>query len=265
MRERHSLKWPQQIHRNIIWRCDLGHKPEKFTEEASFEKHMQIKHAECSPEEQDAMKVCCGIARTRRRNICPLCSFALSTSITNASKPDSEQKKLKEATEFQRLEDLTKHISGHLRRLAFDSSNNLNALTDSGSQGTIPTSRGRAPSGVRDLPLGGWSFMWLKVLSTLTKPFSGTFDPDWDFKQRRSLALREHRYFSVNPTSSIINASLRILHNLRPSAQEIFLNEDVDWSEVIAALKTKMNPDLRRELDANNDTNTLDVTLQHFR
>lgn len=161
MREAHSAKWTQLVHKPFVWRCDVGHLENVgvFADEKSFEEHLDSQHGDCSPAARKAISGACKVFQKRDRNICPLCGFDVSAPDPGETSASAKAKpKVDRAIQLTRL---AKHIAGHLRRLAFDSSSNLDCMPeeDATSQGSIETcnpiegdgSKTHPPSGLKDL------------------------------------------------------------------------------------------------------------------
>jgi hypothetical protein len=142
MRDMHSTKWTQQIHKPVIWRCDVYHREEVFAEEETFEEHLNSQHADCSAAERKAISRSSRNPRRRRPNICPLCGYDISApnfGLTGPLAPKDASPNSTKINESEQLNKLARHIAGHLLRLAFDSSNSLgvgpdNLLNDGGAQ-----------------------------------------------------------------------------------------------------------------------------------
>ncbi|KAL2679252.1 hypothetical protein Neosp_010019 [[Neocosmospora] mangrovei] len=161
MREAHSAKWTQLIHKPFVWRCDVGHleKVGEFADEKNFEEHLDSQHRDCSPAARKAISSACKVFQKRERNLCPLCSYDVSAPEPGEASVSAEAKpKVDRAAQLGKL---AKHIAGHLRRLAFDSSRNLDCVSeeDDASQMSIETSnpierdgsKTHPPSGLKDL------------------------------------------------------------------------------------------------------------------
>lgn len=128
MRDLHSTKWTQQVHKPVIWRCDLYHAEEIFTEEETFEGHLNSRHADCSAAERKAISRSSRNPRRRRPNICPLCGYDVSAPTLGLAHPPTLKDTSPHPTKIDesvQLNKLARHIAGHLRGLAFHSSNNL--------------------------------------------------------------------------------------------------------------------------------------------
>lgn len=123
MSQVHSMKWTQQIHRPIRWRCDVDHAAEMFEDENAFRKHLNVEHGEYNPARREAVYSLSRVTKRRRRNICPLCNFHVTPMTAGVSQ-------LKEVDESEQLHDLAKHIAGHLCLLAFSSAKDLDSDFD---------------------------------------------------------------------------------------------------------------------------------------
>ncbi|KAM5342057.1 hypothetical protein ACJ41O_015088 [Fusarium nematophilum] len=138
MRDAHTTKWPQQIHKPIIWACDIDHDVEEFTEEDQFQQHLASRHSDCTEEEKKGIAESCQMPRKRTKNTCPICGYDLS----NNSNPESSAslRKGPALSDFAELDLMAKHVAGHLRQLAFDSSRNLEDQVEATSETSLITS-----------------------------------------------------------------------------------------------------------------------------
>jgi hypothetical protein len=254
MRDSHSSKWTQHVHKPVIWRCDLYHEEETFAEEGSFEEHLTSKHANFSLTEREAISRSSKSTRRRRPNICPLCGYDVfllsSTKTTFQTRKDSTSDPTN-SSEADILNKLARHIAGHLRLLAFSSAENLNARSDDSSQGSMKTldmktrdgSKTHPPSGLRDLSRGNLSFIddSNELGPTRQSPShvdgSKNMDPDWSTEEVASL-------------------------NIAP--ESLFPTEGLSWIKVKEILKTKLQPHIVADLERELQQESPDLLLQHI-
>lgn len=159
MRDAHTTKWPQKVHKPHIWACDVDHDVEEFFDEAQFQDHLASRHSDCADDEKHAIAESCQISRERCRNICPICGYDL----LNVQVPElqtSIQEEVKILNEFALLDLMAKHVAGHLRQLAFYSSGNLEDEGETTPEASLITSEAqildgdskvRCPSGADQL------------------------------------------------------------------------------------------------------------------
>ncbi|KJZ70854.1 hypothetical protein HIM_09768 [Hirsutella minnesotensis 3608] len=279
MRETHSMKWTQQVHKPIVWRCDVDHAAETFEDEDAFRGHLDTEHSEYTPAQQEAIYRSSKVTRRRARNVCPMCNVdvAAVAAADSTGETMSGVRRSEKLAEFEPLHKLAKHIAGHLRRLAFDSAGNLDAEFDDLSETIMPStdkndrkgSKSRPPSGVEllskvklDSPKNPGKFLWRIALAKvvrkqraldLGKDLAGTlirlirlkrdFDRDWSVGDLGSLITREF----WEPVASDDGAP--------PPG------EAVDWPNTIAVLKDRMDPKLKAELEAEKEIGE-DLVLQ---
>ncbi|KAM0425639.1 hypothetical protein ACHAPT_009171 [Fusarium lateritium] len=233
MRDAHTTKWPQLIHKPFIWACDVDHDVEEFFEEGQFQQHLDSQHLDCTNEEKHAIAESCQIPRKRERNVCPICGYDLSNS------EDSIQgdPKIQALDEFGQLDLMAKHVAGHLRQLAFDSSKNLDEQAETTSETSLITSeadladrdsRARRPSGAD--PLDDMSLEFPSMETDLPPQESlNSFDGQW--------------------ASAEIEILFKIPDGLSSSAVQ-------EWSEVLQ--------ELSRSTDADLNIGAPDPILKHF-
>jgi hypothetical protein len=266
------MKWTRQIHKPVTWRCDVDHPAKQFDKEDDFKNHLTSEHSEYTAAQQEAISSSSKITRRRPRNVCPMCNYDISRPNfdTNKARPsrrrEATDKPVQQSDDFQELAKLSKHIAGHLWRLALDSAKNLGAELDNSSQATIPTtngknrregSNGRPPSGAEhlsnvmlDLPKSPGKFLWRMALAKVVgkqrtlnsgKDLSGTlvqlvrirreFDHDWT-------VVDLHRLLKSESWGAVMSEDAASPHN-----------ERANWSDTVAFLKDRMNPKIKAEME----------------
>lgn len=93
MRNLHSTKWPQLVHRPIVWRCDVD-RPEDVPafmcmDAHEFEEHLNSRHGNYSAAASKAISRTSRTPRRRAPNICLLCGDDVSGSSGSGKGPDS--------------------------------------------------------------------------------------------------------------------------------------------------------------------------------
>ncbi|KAK4032876.1 hypothetical protein C8A01DRAFT_20125, partial [Parachaetomium inaequale] len=233
MREAHSVKWTEQVHKPIVWRCDVDHVAETFENEVDFREHLNAEHSEYTPAQQEAIYMSSKVTRRRLPNLCPICNADVVAAGSS-----------RETTNDQ----LTKHIASHLRRLAFDSANNLDTRGDeTASVESAISSNGKNGDGSKLRPASG-------VTDLLHVPL--TFDDSTALKLRT-----ETTEFDSDWTP----ADLEVLGSVLDSVPEKLSSTDIlDWSVVIAKLKEDMKPEIFAELEHGQESESSDIILQHL-
>ncbi|KAK2608929.1 hypothetical protein QQS21_002505 [Conoideocrella luteorostrata] len=192
MKDLHSPKWTQLVHKPIIWRCDVGH-PEVFCkDEDEFEDHLNSQHGNSSAAARKAIFRTSRILQRRGPHTCPLCGYDLSA--VEGSQPHLAADTPPNLTNPENTAEATRlvqHIAGHLRRLAFDSANNLNIGADGDvSHGSTEASEGktqygskaRPSSNPKDLSEAPLIFNDDERLRMHFATRTNRFDPDWSSK-----------------------------------------------------------------------------------
>ncbi|WQF77072.1 Putative NACHT nucleoside triphosphatase [Colletotrichum destructivum] len=255
MRDSHSNKWPQLVHKPVSWRCDVDHPKDmpafEFDDENAFKEHLKAYHGNYSAAVQNSIFRISRVQRRRPPKTCLLCSYdvsALDSDQLNNSSPADMPPATKRPGDFEELDKLAKHIANHLWRLAFDSANNLDVESqDDVSLGSVLTSNGKqqsSPGSQQRLPSG------LEILSQLSTDLSDnfprhessnsipTFDKDWskaeyDFLQSLDIELDD----------------LSILPN---------------WDDEQYTFKQRMQFGSQKGLDQQQPPAPSDVILEHF-
>ncbi|KAL1848859.1 hypothetical protein Daus18300_013471 [Diaporthe australafricana] len=290
------MKWTQQVHKPILWRCDVDHAAEIFQDEDAFKDHLNVEHGEYTPTQQEAIHMSSIITKRRRRNICPLCNVDVATKMTGIRRPGKTD-------EYEQLHNLAKHIAGHLRRLAFDSVENLDAEFDDVSNTSMSTGRGkirragsegRPPSGVEhmssvklDRPERPAMFLWRIVLAKVINELRFVHPELLIRKLAPTPGVRlllqaveqilPHRHFELktdgyeldvdwpNPTTSFVSSPdlgfMRIINN--PFLDETE-GKEPPWSDTLAILKERMDPEIRQELESSKRNHKPHLVLQSF-
>jgi hypothetical protein len=282
------MKWTQQVHKPIDWRCDVDHAAETFKEEEAFRKHLNVEHSEYSVAQQEAIYRSSKVTRRRRRNVCPMCNVDVAAMA--AAESMSDNKKPGKLAEFEQLHKLAKHVAGHLRRLAFDSADDLDAEDYEGPEATIATTNGkvcrtgsvgRPPSGAGHLssvrldpPERPGMFLWRIVLTRviyhLRSRHYGWSVVSSPRPEPLLVPLPNHtpyKYdFDVDWSVSALNdLSRRAFLAFDDHASEEQNPSDVlPWSDTIAILKEKMDPKVREEHESGNQKGGPHIVLQHF-
>ncbi|KAH7254601.1 hypothetical protein B0J15DRAFT_558854 [Fusarium solani] len=154
MRNRHSSKWTQLIHKPTVWICDVDHDDEEFRDHESFQAHLRQEHADMSEADRKAVTTLCETPVTRPKHACPLCGYDLALQQENHPEPASNTPQGKG---MDQLAKLANHIGGHIRCLAFDTLDHLASDHESVSEPETDTtsgkarSRSRPPSELKDL------------------------------------------------------------------------------------------------------------------
>ncbi|KAB5536166.1 CHAT domain-containing protein [Coniochaeta sp. 2T2.1] len=246
MRETHSMKWTQQVHKPTVWRCDVDHAAETFEDEDAFREHLNAEHSEYTPAQQEAIYRSSEVTRRRPRNFCPMCNVDVATMAAGDSRGEtiSAVRRPEKLDEFEQLHELAKHIASHLRRLAFDSANSLDEGADENAPlGSIKTSNGkrrdgsntRPPSGLNDLSHVSLRFDDTAILKLETQVTE--FDSDWS---PADLAL------------------------LESAPEELSSTDVLDWPGVTENLKKDMKPELIAELEHDKEPASPDPILHYF-
>ena len=188
MRERHSTKWTRLVHKPVVWRCDVDHEEEEFLHEDSFEKHLDLQHSDYSTAERGAIATSSATFVKRPPNTCPLCGYVFTAQLNLAGHEiqGKSVSSVPQTSDADRFVELTKHIAGHLRCLAFQTLDYLDDDEESVSEASTKTSGGKIRSGSRIRPLSG-----IKDLQDISLEFSedeltrlalsayDVLDPDW--------------------------------------------------------------------------------------
>lgn len=167
MRNRHSSKWTQLIHKPTVWICDVDHDDEVFRDHDSFQAHLRQEHADMNESDRKAVSTLCETAVTRPKHTCPLCGYDLSLQQENHPEPASNTPQEKD---MDQLAKLANHIGGHIRCLAFDTLDHLASDHESVSEPGTDTTSGKARS--RSRPLSE-----LKDLDDISSGFPDDDDP----------------------------------------------------------------------------------------
>lgn len=284
MRDLHSHRWTQQVHKPILWRCDVDHAAETFENEDIFRDHLDLEHGEYTPKQQEAIHSSSKIAKRRRRNICPLCNVDVAVMTRGLGQP-------KKVEESEQLHNLAKHIASHLRRLAFDSAENLDAEFGSGSDTSVATdhaktrrtrSKRRPLSGVEhmssvklDRPERPAMFLWRIVLAKVIHELRFARPellisklaprPGFRLLIQAVKQLIPHGHFKIEPDAYELDIDWFVPYSwVTPSELEFlpFINnpfldetngEHLPWPETLAILKERMDPDIREEIESSKN------------
>src|SRR3569833_3329899 len=94
-------------------------------DEESFEQHLNEHHKDSTPAVRKAISRSSRIPKRRPPHVCPLCGFDVSTSGVIEQDVQAPPQGPNNNGEPLLLKKLARHVAGHLRRLAFDSTRNL--------------------------------------------------------------------------------------------------------------------------------------------
>ncbi|KAL2673720.1 hypothetical protein Neosp_012163 [[Neocosmospora] mangrovei] len=153
MRNQHSTKWTQLVHKPTVWRCDFEHDEEEFCNEEAFQEHIRKRHSDSDESERRMIATLGTGVEARAKHICPLCGYNPTLGQEN---PSDSTSSTPQKSEMDQLSELAKHIAGHLRCLAFHTLDHLDSdqesVSDQDSNATSvkARSRSRSPNGLKD-------------------------------------------------------------------------------------------------------------------
>lgn len=126
MTQAHSPSWTSEIHKPVLWSCDVDHDDaEEFQNKANFDAHLKTCHEEhYTTSELLAIAEMSEITRPRQLYLCPLCDslpekLTARCSVEPGLLNESIMRdKFSDLDHDDLLADLSRHIAGHLRQLA---------------------------------------------------------------------------------------------------------------------------------------------------
>ncbi|KAM0429962.1 hypothetical protein ACHAPT_005966 [Fusarium lateritium] len=139
MRNRHSTKWTELIHKPTVWICDVDHDDQEFQDHGRFQEHLRNDHPDFTEGERKAVTILSVTTITRPKHICPRCGY--DSAADKDGRPESAPR-----SDMDQLAQLAKHIAGHLRCLAFHTLDHLDSDRKSMSEQDTETTSDEARS-----------------------------------------------------------------------------------------------------------------------
>ncbi|RSL50314.1 hypothetical protein CEP54_011990 [Fusarium duplospermum] len=208
MRNKHSTKWAQLVHKPTVWMCDFEHDDEEFRDDESLQEHLRKQHSDLNEAERKAVATSGTRVEARAKHICPLCGYNSTSEQDSSSEPTSS---IPQKSEMDQLSELAKHIAGHLRCLAFHTLDHLDSDQENVSEQDTETTSAKARS--RSCPHSG-----LKGLDDISMTFRTDDDP-------RSVSTFDELRTSQDETISVDEASPQIV-SILPEFEE-------DWEGIM--------------------------------
>lgn len=129
MDEKHSVRWPENIHKPILWFCDRDHEEVMFHDNDDIDEHIRQTHSEYETESEiEELKEWCQVQKRRQRYTCPICScvpneiavvvpwIAQDSSLEDVL-TQTPEKTISSNLEIDFRQKLALHVASHLKTI----------------------------------------------------------------------------------------------------------------------------------------------------